>query len=193
MIRLNNTQVDPSLVAQDFVCNLSACKGYCCVKGDYGAPLEKGEVETLQSHLEAIKPYLPQGNRQKLEIEGFWEKDPDGDVVTQCMNEQETECIFARQEANGVWKCTIEQAWEDGKQPLQKPVSCHLYPVRLQGNGAITTLLYDQAEICDPACRLGESLKVPVYQFVKAALIRKFGEEWYHQLDAIAQDLIHNA
>lgn len=190
MITLNNTLIDTALITQDFVCNLTACKGYCCVEGDYGAPMEATEVETITDHLEAIKPYLPEANRKKLEQEGFWEKDTDGDLVTKCMDEQATECIFARQEANGVYKCTIEQAWEDGRQPFQKPVSCHLYPVRLEDRGAMTELRYDKAEMCDPACTLGESLQVPIYQFVKAALIRKFGEEWYQNLDAVAQGLI---
>lgn len=193
MIRLNNTFVDAALFTQDFVCNLTECKGYCCVEGDYGAPVEAEEVEVLADNLEAIKPYMPDSNRRKLEKLGFWEKDPEGDVVTKCMEEQETECIFARKEADGVWKCSIERAWEDGKQPLQKPVSCHLYPVRLEERGAMLGLHYDRAEMCDPACTLGESLQVPIYQFVKTALIRKFGEEWFNKLDEVAQGLIRRS
>lgn len=185
--------VDASLITNDFVCNLTACKGYCCVEGDYGAPMDSEEVQTIDDHLEAIKPYLPKNNLRKLEQEGFWEKDPDGDLVTKCMEEKETECVFARQEEDGVYKCTIERAWEDGKLPFQKPVSCHLYPVRIDERGPMPALHYDKADICDPACTLGDSLQVPIYQFVKDALVRKFGEDWFQKLDEVAKGLIQRS
>lgn len=187
MIALNNTLISKEILSSDFVCNLEACKGRCCVEGDYGAPMEQEEVANIEDNLEAIKPYMNKQNREKLEKEGFYEQDPDGDTVTKCMDG--ADCIFVRKEADGVYKCTIERAWEDGQSDFQKPISCHLYPVRLEENGPMTQLHYDKAEMCDPACTLGASLQVPLYKFVKTALIRKFGEEWYQNLEQVAQSL----
>ena len=187
MIPLNNTLVSDEILNKEFVCNLAACEGRCCVEGDFGAPLEKEEIELIQDNLDLIKPYMTKANRQKLEKEGIYEKDPDGDMVTKCMNG--ADCIFVRREADGIYKCTIERAWEDGKLDFQKPVSCHLYPVRIEQNGPFTTLEYDKAEMCDPACALGKSLQVPIYQFIQNALIRKFGEDWYNRLDELADNL----
>ncbi len=187
MIPLNNTLIDEEILSKDFVCNLTACKGRCCVEGDYGAPLEEDEVPAIEESLEAIKPYMNEANREKLEREGFYEQDPDGDTVTKCMGG--ADCIFVRKEADGVYKCTIERAWEDGKINFQKPISCHLYPVRIEENGPMTKLIYDKAEMCDPACTLGASLDVPVYKFIENALVRKFGSNWYNNLTHIAQNL----
>ncbi len=187
MLALNNTLISEDILNNEFVCNLEACKGICCVEGDYGAPLEQSEIGIIEESLDEIKPYMNKANREKLENKGFYEQDPDGDMVTKCMGGKD--CIFVRKESDGVYKCTIERAWEDGKINFQKPVSCHLYPVRLEEDGPMTQLHYDKAEMCDPACTLGKSLQVPLYKFVKEALIRKFGEEWYNQLDSIAESL----
>lgn len=185
MIHLQDTLVSEEMLEKDFVCNLSECKGMCCVEGDYGAPMEPKEVETIHKNLEKIKPYMTREGRRKLQEEGFHEVDPEGDTVTTCINDRD--CVFARQESDGVYKCSIERAWEDGELDFQKPLSCHLYPAKISDIADMKAVNYDRWDICDPACELGRSLEVPVYKFLRHALIRAFGEAWYQELDAIAQ------
>lgn len=183
MIRIDKTLVSEDLIEEQFVCDLSKCSGMCCVEGDSGAPLEDSEKKTIKDELEEIRPYMKSDMVQFMDKNGFWEKDFDGDIVTKCPGGKA--CLFAI-EKEGTWMCAIEKAWEDGKASMQKPVSCHLYPVRLNEVGGLTGVNYDRWEICSPACDLGKSLKVPVYKFVKDALIRKFGRKWYEKLELIA-------
>lgn len=183
MIKIDQTLISEDLLEEQFVCDLSKCKGMCCVEGDSGAPLEKDEKKTISKNLEKVKPYMNPAMVEHIEKKGFSEKDSDGDLVTQCPGGKA--CVFAIQR-EGVWMCSIEKAWEDGEADFQKPVSCHLYPVRLNELSGLTGVNYDRWEICNPACTLGKSLKVPVYKFVKEALIRKFGQDWYNKLELVA-------
>ena len=174
------------LFEKEFVCNLTRCKGMCCVEGDSGAPLEAGEVDIIAQDIEAIKPYMNDAGRELLEREGFHEKDEDGDLVTTCVSGRD--CVFAINEA-GVYKCAIEKAWQEGKTSFRKPVSCHLYPLRVSSSGAYKYVNYNRWDICSAACELGSELKVPVYKFLKDALTRNFGMEWYAELEVIAEEL----
>jgi len=185
MLLHENTLVSLDLLEKEFVCNLSACKGACCVEGDSGAPLELSEIEILKDNIEQIKPFMDEKSIKLLEQKGFYEKDTDGDLVTNCLNGKE--CIFAITE-NGVYRCSIEKANEAGKIDFKKPVSCHLYPVRISKTGDYDAVNFSKWEICNPACELGASLKVPVYKFLKESLVRRFGEEWYEGLEQIAKE-----
>lgn len=185
MIVLGNTLISLDIFETEFVCNLNQCKGSCCVEGDYGAPLDAEEVDAISGNLEGIKPYMTERARKKLDKQGFHEADPDGDLVTQCIGGRD--CIFAIEEA-GMYKCAIEKAHYDGKSSFLKPISCHLYPIRLSQVGEFTALNYHKWDICSDACHLGAALKVPVYKFLKNALIRQFGESWYHELEHIAAE-----
>lgn len=185
MIVHQNTLVSLDILENEFVCNLSKCKGACCVEGEYGAPLLPEELGLIEADLEAIKEYMTPAARKKLAVEGFHEKDIDGDTVTRCMNGRD--CIFATDEG-GVYKCAMEKAYEAGKTSFKKPVSCHLYPIRIDEVGDYQALNYNRWEICSAACTLGANLQVPVYHFLKDALVRRFGQEWYDQLLEIGEE-----
>ncbi len=185
MILLENTIVSEDILEKNFICNLSACKGACCIEGDSGAPITHDEQEILEAELENIKPYLTAVSLKAIKTQNFWEKDTDGDLVTTCL--PTGECNFSLRDETGMLKCGIEQAYRDGKVSIQKPLSCHLYPIRISNVGEFEALNYHRWDICKPACKLGEEHQVAVYQFLKEPLIRKFGADWYNELDEIAK------
>ena len=192
MLVHENTLVSLDILEKEFVCNLSACKGICCVEGESGAPLDKSEINVIAENLHEIKPFMDEKALKLLDKKGFYERDSDGDLVTNCLNGKA--CVFATSDA-GVYKCAIEKAYLAGKISFQKPVSCHLYPARISKVGESEAVNFSKWEICNPACELGASLKVPVYRFLKDGLVRKFGLEWYEGLEQIAKDfyLLQNA
>lgn len=187
MIAIEDTLVSDDLLQRRFVCDLSACKGACCVEGESGAPLELEEVNLLEDDIDKIKPFLREAGRKVIDKHGVFTVDPDGDYVTPLVGGRE--CAFATFDDNGVAKCGIEQAHNAGATSLKKPVSCHLYPVRLKQLKRAVAVNYHEWPICAPACACGDKLQVPVYVFLKEALIRRFGAEWYEQLTAAAQYL----
>jgi len=168
-----------------FVCDLSKCKGACCVEGDLGAPLEKDELAILESVQEEVKPYLSDSGKNAIDQQGPYILDEDEEYSTPTIDGKE--CAYAIYAENGILKCGIEQAYLDGKIQFQKPMSCHLYPIRISKYDEFEALNYDRWHICGPACELGEELKVPIYKFVRDALVRKFGQEWYHDLVALIE------
>jgi hypothetical protein len=186
MIIHGETLISEDVLEKEFVCNLSACSGACCVEGEFGAPLDEEEIAEIDRNLEAIKPYMTAQGRRKIARGIFAERDPDGDLVTKCIKGRD--CVFAISE-NGIYKCAIEKAFEDGKSDFRKPISCHLYPIRISKVGEYEALNYSKWDICSDACKLGQKLKVPVYKFLRAPLIRKFGEEWYSELEGIGEAL----
>ncbi len=180
MIVNGNTIISDDLKESYFVCDLSKCKGACCVEGDLGAPLTNQELSKLEAAFEDIKPYLSEEGRTAIEEQGLYVFDEDREFSTPTVNGKE--CAYAIFDKNGVAKCTIEQAYKDGKTDFRKPISCHLYPVRISKYDQYDALNYDRWHICSPACELGKELKVPLYRFVKDALVRKYGQEWYDNL-----------
>lgn len=188
MFQIGKTIVSEEIIENDFVCNLSACKGACCIDGDAGAPLEDKETEILVDIYQDVKPFLRAEGIAAIEEQGAFVKGEDGEWETPLVNG--SECAYVVFSNNGTAKCGLEDAYNEGITSWKKPVSCHLYPVRTREYSEFTGVNYHKWEICDPACSLGEELKVPVYKFVKEALIRKFGEEWYSELEIVAQE--HN-
>lgn len=181
MIQIKDKLISEDLFTEEFVCNLSKCKGACCVEGDVGAPLEKDEIAILERILPDVKAYLRPEGVAALEAQGAWTLDPnDGDYVTPMIEGKE--CAYVIFDANGVTKCGIEKAYEDGAVDWQKPISCHLYPIRTTQYSTFLAFNYHEWEICDDACILGKELEVPVYKFLKTPLIRKYGEEFYNTL-----------
>ncbi len=180
MIEIGDTILSDDIADQYFVCDLVKCKGACCVEGDLGAPLEKEELPILDKYLDIIKPYLSDEGRATIEKEGPYLLDEEGDYSTTTI--QGKECAFAIYEANGILKCGIEKAWLDKKIDFQKPISCHLYPIRAKKYDKFTALNYDRWDICSPACHHGNVLKVPLFKFLKGPLVRKFGDQWYEKL-----------
>ncbi len=181
MIELGKTLISDDVINEAFVCDLTKCKGACCVEGNLGAPLEEEELQGIDAIKDVVKPYLSEEAVETLEKEGGHLLDEDNEYSTTTINGKE--CVFAFYDKSGILKCSIEQANKEGKTTTQKPVSCHLYPIRIGQFRQFDTLLYDRWEICSDACDLGEKLKIPVYQFVKGALIRKYGEDWYRELE----------
>ncbi|MFI5134561.1 MAG: DUF3109 family protein [Chitinophagales bacterium] len=185
MIIIDKTIVSNDLIEKHFACSLDRCKGACCVKGDSGAPLEWEETAILESIYDDVKPYMTEAGKLAVQKYGPWLIDNEGDFVTPLVKGV-NECTYAFFE-NGVAKCSIEHAYAEGKINFRKPVSCHLYPVRITKHETYDAVNYDQWEICNPACRHGNELGVSVFEFVKDALIRKYGQEWYDQLKGAAE------
>lgn len=184
MIGIGDKLVSEDLLRVHFVCDLNACKGACCVAGDSGAPLEKDELAILDKIYPEVAPYLPEKGRQAVEAQGKYVQDKDGDYGTPLVDGNE--CAYTVFD-NETAFCGIELAWKDGKVDFQKPISCHLYPVRINELKAVNVeaVNYETWSICGPACTLGKSLKVPLYKFLKAPLTRKYGEAWYAELSEI--------
>jgi hypothetical protein len=181
MIQIVNTLVDEDLLTESFVCHLDKCKGACCVEGDAGAPLARNELAILEEIYPIVKPYMTEKGIQAVEESGTWVKDVDGDYTTPCVDTNK-ECAYVIWE-NGISKCAIEKAYNDGKTGWKKPVSCHLYPIRTTEYPEFDVLHYDRWNICHAACSFGRELKVPVFRFLKEPLIRKYGADWYDELE----------
>ena len=179
MIKIDNVLVSDDIKQIHFVCNLPACNGDCCVEGDAGAPLEEEEISILEDCIDEIKPYMTDEGRQVVELMGVFDFDAESSYVTPLVNNRE--CAFVYKE-NNINFCAIEKAYIDGKTSFKKPVSCHLYPIRLSKVGDHNAVNYDRWSICAPALVNGKKLGVPMYVFLKDPLIRKFGEEWYGKL-----------
>ncbi len=190
MLIIQEVLVSDDVVKKQFMCNLSACKGACCWEGDYGAPLEKEELSILEDNYSKIKPYLTKDGIEQIEAKGLYNyfKGMDDFGTTLLDNGA---CAYMTKDTNGTAKCGMEAAYNDGVSDFKKPISCHLYPIRVNNdeNSSFEAMNYDKWEICDAACKLGEEHQMPLYQFVKEAIIRKYGLDFYEELHAAAQHL----
>lgn len=189
MIEHRGTLISEDLFEKRFVCDLSACKGACCEQGDSGAPITSEEAAGIERHYEAIKPYMTARGKKAVEKQGYSVVDMDGELVTPLVAEYQ-ECAFAKKDNQGIWKCGIEQAYRNGEVPVHKPLSCHLYPIRVTRTKYHDALNYDTWDVCKPACSCGAKLDVPVFRFLKDPLIRAYGKEWYDELEIIYQEWI---
>ncbi len=186
MVEVGNTIISLDVFAKEFVCDIAACKGICCEEGDSGAPLEKEELEILGDIYETVKPYLPEAGIAAIEEQGKYIVDSDGDYVTPLVNNRE--CAYTVYE-NGIASCGIEKAFFDKKIAWRKPISCHLYPIRIRQYTDFDGINYDKQDICASARSCGAKLKVPVYKFLKEPLIRKYGAAWYAEVEDVAKHL----
>jgi len=187
VIVIDNVLVSDDIVQEQFVCDLNKCKGGCCEDGDAGAPLEKNELSLLPKYYDEIKPYLTKEGIREIESGGFYNYDHEFGWVTPTING--SLCAYGKKDKFGIIKCGIEQAYNDGKITWKKPISCHMFPIRIKSTKDHDLLNYEPREdLCQAACSLGKKLKVPVYTFLKEPLIRKYGEEFYEALEAVGQD-----
>lgn len=186
MIKIDDKLVADDIIENDFVCNLSACKGACCVKGDAGAPVEEPEEQILEEIYSEVKPYLRDEGINAIEEQGKTVRSSFDELETPLVNGEE--CAYVTFDERGTALCGIEKAYRDGKIDFKKPISCELYPIRLTKLTSVIALNYDRWDICDPACQLGDELQVPIYKFAREALARKFGEQWYQKLEKALQD-----
>jgi len=188
MIQIGKAIVSLDIFEKQFVCNLTKCKGMCCVYGQSGAPLEDNEIAILEEIYPKVKPYMTPAGIAVVEQQGIYVIDFDNDKVTPLVGDSE-DCIFANKE-KGVIYCAIEKAFMNGEIGFPKPVSCHLYPIRITKYKDFEAVNYHQWDICKDALRLGKKTETPLYVFLKEPLIRKYGKEWYEELCLAARETI---
>ena len=194
MIAIDNFLVSEELIKEQFVCDLAKCKGACCVDGDAGAPLMKDELDKLNEVYDKVLPYLEPQSIEELERQGRFVYDKEFGWVTPTINSKI--CVYGIKDAAGIVKCGIEQACMDGKIKWKKPMSCHLFPVIVnesKHNDNVYVNYEPREDNCRPGCALGKKLKVPVYVFLKEALLRRFGRKFYNALEATALHLKHQS
>ena len=186
MIAIDDVLLSDDIVKKHFVCDLEACLGACCWEGDWGAPLLDEEVKTIRSVWKKVAPYLSEESRSWVKEKGFSTKYGDEEVLGTPLLKNGA-CAYLIWDGKGIGKCAFERAYEDGKTDWPKPLSCHLYPIRVKylKNGT-EAWNYSRWHICNPACKLGKKLKVPLYQFLKRAIVRAKGRKFYKQLEACA-------
>lgn len=190
MIAIDNVLVSDDVVAEQFVCDLSKCKGGCCEDGDAGAPLETKELNELLNAFDSVKEYMTPEGIKEIEKAGKYLYDQEFGWVTPTIKSKI--CAYGYRDEQGIIKCAIEQAYNDGKITWRKPISCHLFPIRIKKSKDEATeyVNYEPREdLCAAACKLGKKLKVPVYIFLKDAIIRKYGEAFYNTLEATAKHI----
>lgn len=191
MLVIQDVLISDDIIKEQFHCNLNACKGACCWEGDYGAPVSKEEIDTINQHMDVIKTNLNEDSVALLEKEGGFTfyKQPKVWGTTCHSNGA---CVFLTKNELGISICGIEKTWYEGKIPYQKPISCHLYPIRVSENDIVgfEAWNYDEWDICSAACAKGKEEKMPVYRFVKDAIIRKKGQGFYEELNAAAEHML---
>ena len=189
MLEIGKTIISLDLIRCRFSCDLEACKGACCVMGDSGAPLEADEVRILEEIYPAVKPFLRKESLATIEEQGTSVVDIENDTVTPLNSGME--CAYVVYE-DGLALCAIEKAFNLGLISFRKPVSCHLYPVRVKKYPRFDAVNYDRWDICDPAIACGNKSGLSVFEFTKSALTRKYGAEWVQMMEAAARDLSGN-
>jgi hypothetical protein len=188
MIKVDDCLVSEDVIEKSFACNVEACKGVCCIEGDAGAPIEPSEIDVIRQNIEQIKDEMDDVGIETLNSRGFSEKDPfDQMLVTTCKPNKE--CVFVVRK-KGILNCAIELANQKKSFDFQKPISCHLYPIRVDKYNDFYALNYHRWSICADACTKGEKEDIKVYQFAQNALERKFGKEWYKNLKKTIQEYL---
>jgi len=180
MISIGKTIVSEEVINKQFSCNLGKCYGECCVQGDSGAPLEEEEIGIIEDLLDDIIPYMTKDGIEVAKLKGVFDYDEDGDYVTTLVNEKE--CAFVYFE-NNIALCAIEKAYLEGDIKYRKPISCHLYPIRITKYASFEAVNYHKWDICDLALIQGKQEKTPLYKYLKEPLIRKYGKDWYRTLE----------
>jgi hypothetical protein len=186
MIQIGDIIVSKELFVNHFICNLAKCEGNCCVYGDSGAPLEQYEADLLEINLSEIKPFMRAEGKQAIAEQGSWVVDRDGDQVTPLVDKEECAYVYFEE---GIARCAIEKAFEQNAVTFQKPVSCHLYPIRVTRLKQGIALNYHQWSICEPARKLGTEQGMPVFRFLKEAITRVYGEKFYNELERVYSEI----
>jgi len=188
MIAINDVLVSDDVVQKAFVCDLSSCKGACCWKGDYGAPVTPSEEQEITQALPKIQEFLSDNSIQLLEKVGPFANYNNGEFRGTSLHKSGA-CVFMTTDAAGIASCAIQEAHHAGAITSQKPISCHLYPIRVTTNieAGFEAWNYDKWDICAAACHLGKKEQIPIYQFVKSAIVRLKGQAFYDELDAAAK------
>lgn len=186
MFQIGDAIVASDIIEENFLCDLSACMGECCVEGDAGAPLEEDEVKIIEDLLSEVWDDLSPAAQAVIKEHGVAYRDHDGDMVTAIVHGKD--CVFTYYDEKGICKCAIEKTYREGRTNFYKPISCHLYPIRLQKYKDFTAVNYHRWSICKAAVLLGKKEGLKVYEFLKEPLIRRFGEDWYNELVLVAEE-----
>jgi len=187
MIEIGRTIISRDIFEKKFICNLVKCKGACCIEGDSGAPLTTEEAGIIKELYPLFKEYLPRENNKVIRSKGFALIDSDGDLVTPLIGNGQ--CAYSFLDDNGILRCSIEKAFIEKKTSFRKPLSCHLFPIRITEYKNFDAINYEELDICKPALEYGEILQIPLYKFLKEPLIRKYGEDWYKELEIAANHI----
>jgi hypothetical protein len=187
LVEIQDKIVSTQIFERQFVCDLNACKGACCIEGNGGAPVTKEEIAIIEANLDKVLPYMRPEGIAAIEAQGVVYEDEDFEPATTLVNGKE--CAFVYFDQTNTAKCAIEKAHREGQIDFIKPISCHLYPIRTKQFNEYTALNYEKWDICEPACACGEKLDVPVYKFLKEPLIRAFGPEFYTELEIVSREL----
>jgi hypothetical protein len=187
MIEIGRTIISFDVFEHHFLCDLFKCKGACCIEGDSGAPLTEEEAGIIEKDYSFFEDYLPKKHKKEISKQGFSVIDSDGDLVTPLVNNRQ--CAYSFYDDNRILKCSIEKAFFEGKTKFRKPVSCHLFPIRITEYKRFDAVNYQELDICNPGRECGKSQQLPLYKFLKEPLIRKYGEEWYKEVEIAAEHL----
>ena len=187
MVEVNGVVVSFDVFKEKFLCDLEGCNGACCIEGDAGAPITPDEVKEVEALLPEIWDELLPEAREVINKQGISYHDRSGELVTSIVNGKD--CVFTCYDERGCCYCAIERAYRQGRVPFYKPVSCHLYPIRVGEYGPYRALNYDRWDVCKMAVLKGQKENLPIYKFLKEPLIRRFGEDWYAELELVAEEL----
>jgi hypothetical protein len=187
LVEIQDKIVSTQIFERQFVCDLTACKGACCIEGNGGAPVTKEEVDIIEASLDKVLPYMRPEGIAAIQAQGVVYEDEDFEPATTLVNGKE--CAFVYFDQTNTAKCAIEKAHREGQIDFIKPISCHLYPIRTKQFNEYTALNYEKWDICEPACACGEKLDVPVFKFLKEPLIRAFGPDFYKELEIVSREL----
>ena len=190
MIEIGRTIFSRDIFEKHFLCDILKCKGACCIEGDSGAPLTDQEAVIIEQEYSNFEIYLPEKHKKEIEKQGHSVIDSDGDLVTPLVDNRQ--CVYSFYDKRGILKCAIEKAHFEGKMEFRKPISCHLFPIRITEYKRFDAINYQELDICKPGRKCGVSKKLPIYEFLKEPLIKKYGEDWFKEVE-IAADFIKNS
>ena len=185
MVEIGRTLISNDIFEKHFACDLTKCKGACCIEGDSGAFLTNTEAAIIEQDYRFFEIYIPENHVEEIKKQGYSIIDSDGDLVTPLVNNRQ--CAYSFYDESGILKCSIEKAYFEGKTNFRKPISCHLFPIRITEYESFDAVNYQELEICKSGRICGTSQKIPLYKFLKEALIRKYGHEWVDELEIVAE------
>lgn len=186
MYLIEDILLDEQIPNKNFLCDLEKCKGGCCtIPGDSGAPLAESEISELDNSYAAASKYLPKRNLDYIKEHGYWQTDSDGDLATTVIDGRD--CVFVYYDGD-IAKCALERAYINGETEFQKPISCHLFPIRV-GNYGGPYLYYEEFDVCKPGIANGEQKKVKLMDMLREPIIRAYGEQKYAMLKAFTENL----
>ncbi len=188
MVEIGRAILSNDVFEEHFLCDILKCKGACCIEGDSGAPLTDEEAIMIEQEYDTFADLLPENHKAEVEKQGYSVIDEDGDLVTPLVNNRQ--CVYSYYNNQGILKCAIEKAHFEGKTPFRKPISCHLFPIRITEYKRFDAVNYQELDICKPGRECGRSEKLPLYKFLKEPLIQKYGEEWYKEVEIAAEHLL---